>query len=343
MAGYHGPDPPGSMREQGRRSSLRPGNTSTSRPGRAYKQRPPARSPGPRSCGSTCRRVLAPHGRADGCYRGEKRTATRRGETAEPTRPQSRDETHAHQRGEGGEGGQHGAWPWRKTGRKRDRLTHHAATPESRDHAAGAGPERRRRPPSRPTRVVSPSSQAEACTTAHVSTGGAGRTGRGGEQPGAGAAQSTAHRTTCATRTRRARARMRGWAGGPRAGGRAPVGAADRAGGTGGGAGARAGEGAGAAARAACREAPRLLVASRSRPSRQLPAPSLLLAREARLVRARHVALSGDTCATVHSRPPPHTRSASSPQPARWLPTGRLPVARTHTAQHPAAPIYGLL
>ena len=171
MAGYHGPDPPGSMREQGRRSSLRPGNTSTSRPGRAYKQRPPARSPGPRSCGSTCRRVLAPHGRADGCYRGEKRTATRRGETAEPTRPQSRDETHAHQRGEGGEGGQHGAWPWRKTGRKRDRLTHHAATPESRDHAAGAGPERRRRPPSRPTRVVSPSSQAEACTTAHVSTG----------------------------------------------------------------------------------------------------------------------------------------------------------------------------
>ena len=35
--------------------------------------------------------------------------------------------------------------------------------------------------------------------------------------------------------------------------------------------------------------------------------------------------------------------SASSPQSARWLPTGRLPVARTHTAQHPAAPIYGLL
>ena len=40
--------------------SLRPENTSTSRPGRAYKQRPPARSPGPRSCGATCRRVLAP-------------------------------------------------------------------------------------------------------------------------------------------------------------------------------------------------------------------------------------------------------------------------------------------
>ena len=55
-----------------------------------------------------------------------------------------------------------------------------ATPPESRDHAAGAGPERRRRPPSRPTRVVSPSSQAEACTTAHVSTGGAGRTGRAG-------------------------------------------------------------------------------------------------------------------------------------------------------------------
>ena len=69
----------------------------------------------------------------------------------------------------------------------------------------------------------------------------------------------------------------------------------------------------------------------------------LLLAREARLVRARHVALSGDTCAAAHSRPPPRTRSASSPQPARWLPTGRLPVARTHTAQHPAAPIYALI
>ncbi len=41
MAGYNGPDPPGSMREQGRRSSLRPENTSTSRPGRAYKQTPP--------------------------------------------------------------------------------------------------------------------------------------------------------------------------------------------------------------------------------------------------------------------------------------------------------------
>ena len=160
---------------------------------------------------------------------------------------------------------------------------------------------------------------------------------------GAGAAQSTAHRTTCATRTRRARARIRGWTGGPRAGGRAPVGAADRAGGTGGGAGARAGEGAGAAARAARREAPRLLVASRSRPSRQPPAPSLLLAREARLVRARHVALSGDTCAAAHSRPPPRKRSASSPQPARWLPTGRLRVTRTRTAQHSAVPIYALL
>ena len=135
-----------------------------------------------------------------------------------------------------------------------------------------------------------------------------------------------------------------GWA---RDGRRASAGTRGRAGGRGGDTGAGAagvgGVRAPPAARAARREAQRLLVASRSRSPRQPPAPPLLLAGEARLVRARHAALSGDTCAAAHSRPPPRKRSASSPQPARWLPTGRLPVARTHTAQHSAVPIYALL
>ena len=72
---------------------------------------------------------------------------------------------------------------------------------------------------------------------------------------------------------------------------------------------------AGACVWAARREAQRLLVASRSRPPRQPPAPQLLLACEARLVRAHHVALSGDT----ESSAPAHAWDAA------WL-SGRRPV-----------------
>ena len=125
-----------------------------------------------------------------------------------------------------------------------------------------------------------------------------------------------------------------GWA---RDGRRASAGTGGMVGGRGGDTGAGAvgvgGMRAPPAARAARREAQRLLAASRSRPPRQPPAPPLLLACEARLVRARPVALSGDTCAAAHSRPPPRTRSASSPQPASLAPNGPAPCgAHAHSA-----------
>ena len=68
---------------------------------------------------------------------------------------------------------------------------------------------------------------------------------------------------------------------------------------------------------------------------------------EAHLVHARRVAPRRDACAAVHRQPPARASPSSLPraarsQPAR-LPTGRLRVARTHTAQHPAAPLCALL
>ncbi len=83
---------------------------------------------------------------------------------------------------------------------------------------------------------------------------------------------------------------------------------------------------------------PRASVGRLAKPlAAQPPALPLLLASEARLIRARHAAPSGAARAAAHSRPPQLARSVSSPQPtAIGCRRSRLPVrARTQHSTRP--------
>ena len=73
---------------------------------------------------------------------------------------------------------------------------------------------------------------------------------------------------------------------------------------------------------------PRASVGRLAKPlAAQPPALPLLLASEARLIRARHAAPSGAARAAAHSRPPQLARAVSSPQPtAIGCRRSRLPV-----------------
>ena len=215
--------------------------------------------------------------------------------------------------------------------RSHGRDTEGSAEPSSRrSRGAGARAQPRWRHPHR---------RARRHVRAERGVGERGRGGRGARTAGTAAAWSRARTAGPGHRAMKCegdRARRRGRPGGRRAGRRAgQVQRAEegqRRGAEGRGRGA---EGAGDGLLLAH---PRASVGRLAKPLAALPpALPLLLASEARLVRARHAAPSGAARAAAHSRPPQLARSVSSPQPtAIGCRRSRLPVrART---QHSTLP-----
>ena len=213
--------------------------------------------------------------------------------------------------------------------RSHGRDTEGSAEPSSRrSRGAGARAQPRWRHPHR---------RARRHVRAERGVGERGRGGRGARTAGTAAAWSRARTAGPGHRAMKCEwDRARGRPGGRRAGRRAgQVQRAEegqRRGAEGRGRGA---EGAGDGLLLAH---PRASVGRLAKPLAALPpALPLLLASEARLVRARHAAPSGAARAAAHSRPPQLARSVSSPQPtAIGCRRSRLPVrART---QHSTLP-----